>query len=261
MEIASMAWRTDLALLQYAGSRVDDRGDHLVVRTDANPNYYWGNFLLLERPPTAEEVPDWLERFEQEFPEAGHRTFGVDGRDLGPESLTGFAASGLGTEASVVMTATAVHAPPHPNPLAEVRPLISDADWLQQVELELTDPELEGGRDFVTRRVAAQRSLVEQDRGRWYGAFLDGRLAASLGIFVASEGLARYQGVQTDPRDRGQGLCGTLVHAAARYALDELRVRTLVMVADPDYLAIRIYRSVGFEDTETQLQAERTPRD
>jgi hypothetical protein len=29
------------------------------------------------------------------------------------------------------------------------------------------------------------------------------------------------------------------------------------MVADPTYLAIRIYRSVGFETTENQLQVER----
>nr|MBA2558703.1 GNAT family N-acetyltransferase [Propionibacteriales bacterium] len=34
---------------------------------------------------------------------------------------------------------------------------------------------------------------------------------------------------------------------------------TLVMVADPDYPAIRLYRSLGFVDTETQLQAERPP--
>jgi hypothetical protein len=32
-----------------------------------------------------------------------------------------------------------------------------------------------------------------------------------------------------------------------------------VMVADPDYLAVRIYRSVGFDGTETQLQAQRAP--
>jgi hypothetical protein len=31
------------------------------------------------------------------------------------------------------------------------------------------------------------------------------------------------------------------------------------MVADPTYLAIRVYRSVGFTDSETQLQAERPP--
>ena len=31
------------------------------------------------------------------------------------------------------------------------------------------------------------------------------------------------------------------------------------MVADPDYLAIRVYRAVGFADTETQLGAQRSP--
>ena len=39
-----------------------------------------------------------------------------------------------------------------------------------------------------------------------------------------------------------------------RYAFDERGARTLVMVADPDYLAIRVYRSVGFDDTEVQTQ-------
>ena len=32
------------------------------------------------------------------------------------------------------------------------------------------------------------------------------------------------------------------------------------MVADPDYLAIRIYRSVGFADTEVQTQLKQVPR-
>ena len=31
------------------------------------------------------------------------------------------------------------------------------------------------------------------------------------------------------------------------------------MVADPDYLAIRVYRSVGFADTEVQVGVERKP--
>lgn len=49
------------------------------------------------------------------------------------------------------------------------------------------------------------------------------------------------------------------MHEVGRYGFDELGARTLVMVADPDYPAIRVYRSVGFEDAETQLQAERKP--
>ncbi|HEY0237052.1 MAG TPA: GNAT family N-acetyltransferase, partial [Friedmanniella sp.] len=58
---------------------------------------------------------------------------------------------------------------------------------------------------------------------------------------------------------RGQGLAGTLTHVVGRFGLDELGAETLVMVADPAYLAIRVYRSVGFRDTEVLLQAERKP--
>lgn len=58
---------------------------------------------------------------------------------------------------------------------------------------------------------------------------------------------------------RWRGLAGTLVHHVSRFGFDELGAETLVMVADPEYLAIRVYRSVGFEDTETQLQAQLSP--
>jgi hypothetical protein len=43
------------------------------------------------------------------------------------------------------------------------------------------------------------------------------------------------------------------------FATRKVATHTLVMVADPDYLAVRVYRSVGFVDGETQLQAERPP--
>jgi predicted GNAT family acetyltransferase len=260
MEVRSLAWRTDLALLQASGSEVDDRGDHLVVRTPQNPGFYWGNFLLLDAPATPDAVPDWLRAFERQFPEAGHRAFGVDGSAGSVDDLAPFRAAGLGVEASTVMTAREVHEPAHPNSEATIRPLADDRDWGQQVDLVLTDEELRGGRTFATRRADAERRLVDEGRGQWFGAFLDGRLAGSLGIFLASAGLARYQGVMTHPDLRGRGLCGTLVHHAARHALDELGARTLVMVADPEYLAIRIYRSVGFSGSETQLQAARLPR-
>ena len=48
----------------------------------------------------------------------------------------------------------------------------------------------------------------------------------------------------------------TLVAHVSRYGFDVLGARTLVMVADPDYHAIELYRSLGFAVTETQLQAE-----
>ena len=259
MDVDSLAWRTDLALLTYAGSEVDDRGDHLVVRTPANPSFYWGNFLLLSTAPGAGELDAWLATFEAEFPDAGHRAFGVDGTTGSSEGLAAFREAGFGVEGSTVMTASSVRPPARPNSEATLRPLVSDDDWAQQVALALVGEEDELTEDFSARRALAERALVEQGRGRWFGAFLDGRLVSSLGLFVASEGLARFQEVKTHPDFRGRGLCGTLVHHASRYGFEELGVGTLVMVADPDYLAIRVYRAVGFTDSETQLQATRKP--
>jgi ribosomal protein S18 acetylase RimI-like enzyme len=261
MEIASLAFRTDLAMLEHSGSEVEDRSTHLVVRTPENPTYWWGNFLLLARAPAdLEEAETWLERFESEFPQAQHRTFGIDGTAGTAQDLVPFAELGMATEWSSVMTATAVHEPPRPNRAASYRPLTSDDDWAQQVELDLAgeDPTTHS-LPFVTARAGAQRRLVEAGYGAWWGAFDEGRLVASMGLFTASAGLARFQSVKTHPDARGRGLAGTLVHRVSRYGFDELGAQTLVMVADPAYLAIRIYRSVGFVDAERQLQVERRP--
>jgi ribosomal protein S18 acetylase RimI-like enzyme len=80
-----------------------------------------------------------------------------------------------------------------------------------------------------------------------------------MGLFSAGAGLARFQSVETDPEFRRRGLAGSLVHHASRYGFDELGARTLVMVADPDYFAVDLYRAVGFVAAETQLQLERAP--
>ena len=256
MDVRSLGYRTDLALLRLGGSEVEDRGTHLVVRTPANPTFHWGNFLLLPRPPEPGHADHWVETFEREFPDALHRAFGVDGTEGTVGDLAPFAELGYDTDASSVMTARGVHPPARPNPEAEVRPLVSDAtgpstwSWRSSARTSTTPWS-------SPPRAEAHRRNIEKGHGRWFGAFLDGRLVASLGIFTAADGLARFQEVKTHPEARGQGLAGTLVHAAGRHALDEMGAETLVIVADPDYLAIRVYRSVGFDDTETQLGASR----
>jgi ribosomal protein S18 acetylase RimI-like enzyme len=259
MNIASLAFRTDLAMLEHSGSTVEDRGTHLVVRTADNPTYWWGNFLLMSHPPRADEVPAWIELFRATYPASKHLAFGVDGTDGSVDDLDAFQTAGLNVEASSVMTATSVHEPPRPHREATYRPLVSDDDWQQQVELGIAGEHEDGGQDFVIAKTAAERSLTGRGIGEWWGAFVDGRLLASMGLFAASPGLARFQQVKTHPDARGRGLAGTLVHEVSRFGFDVLGAETLVMVADPDYLAIKVYRSVGFADTETQLQADRKP--
>jgi len=264
VNIRSLAFRTDLALHRLAGAEVEDRGDHLVVRTPQNPGYRWGNFHLLAGPPARDEVDDVLARYDADFPDSAHRTFGVDGTDSQRDRLEPLLARGLRFDGATVMTATSVHPPPRPNSEATYRRLASDEDWTQKVEVSIVVDDGEDDpvahREYAVRRAAAERSLCESGHAAWWGAFVDDRLATTMGLVDAGDGLARYQNVETHPDHRGRGLAGTLVHRVASYGFDEMAARTLVMVADPDYLAIRIYRSVGFADTETQTQLEQRDR-
>ncbi len=263
MNVTSLGLRTDLALLKLGGTVVEDRGDHLVVRSPHNPTHYWGNFLLLREVPPPEDTDRWLERFTATFPAARHLAFGFDGTSGRVTDLPGFAHAGLHVEAQTVMCAETVHLPPRPNREATYRALSSDADWAQSVELRVACDDRGYDNavfvDFARRKATTQREMAEAGHGGCFGAFIGDRLVAQMGLYAASPGLARFQSVETHPDFRGRGIAGTLVHHVSRYGFEELQARTLVMVADPDYLAIRVYRSVGFTDRESQLQAERLP--
>jgi len=262
MNVVSLGFRTDLALLERGGSTIEDCGDYFVVRSPANPTFYWGNFVLIDHVPAADRVEMWLDRFAEALPTARHRSLGFDAPHASAADLAAFTEHGLEIEVSTVMTATSVHLPAHPNGEATYRALSSDDDWSQSVELTLAcndEYEAVSHRTFVERRVASNRVVVGAGHGSWFGAFLDGALVSQMGLVTAGPALARFQTVETHPDVRGRGLAGTLVHHVSRYGFDTLGAETLVMVADPDYLAIRLYRSVGFSDSEAQLQVERKP--
>jgi predicted GNAT family acetyltransferase len=107
--------------------------------------------------------------------------------------------------------------------------------------------------------VDAERALTEEGHGSWFGAFVDGDLVAQLGVITDGSGVARYQNVETHPAWRRRGLAGTLVWQAGRHALDTVGASTLVIVAEPLADAIRVYRTLGFADAETQVRFERQP--
>ncbi|TVZ00389.1 GNAT family N-acetyltransferase [Trebonia kvetii] len=257
MEIRSLGYRTDLAILALEGSQVTDQGDHLVIRTPGNPDYWWGNFLLL-RDLKPGSGAGWLVSFTAEFPGARHVALGLDETDA--DSVDPSELAGMTLERNAVMTAAAVHAPPQPNTEAVIRTLTGDADWRQSFELAaaLYAGEPGGDTGFLAAQLKAKRALTEAGHAAWFGAFLDGTLVAQLGLVRGIEGLARYQSVETHPAARRRGLAGTLVWQAGAAAI-AAGTRTLVMVADPDEVAIRVYRAVGFTETEAQLSFIRRP--
>ena len=264
MEITSLGYRTDLMLLELSGSELTDRGEYVVVRTPANPSYWWGNYLLFRTAFALGDTASRLELFHHELPDAKHVALGIDSVDGIAGVEDELVAAGLEIERSTVMTACQVKEPTRPNTESAYRALRSDDDWEQLFELTMaatsTWSELPNYADFTREKVAAERVLVEAGHATWFGAYAGDRLQASLGLVSDGTGVARFQNVQTHPNDRGRGLASTLVHQASTYGLTELEVHTLVMVADPEYLAIRLYRTLGFSDSETQLQLTKPAR-
>jgi GNAT superfamily N-acetyltransferase len=263
MEVASLGYQTDLTLLRLSGAQVEDRGDHLVVRSPYNPGHWWGNFLLLDQVPEPEASQSWLDRFTAAFPEAEHVALGFDKTHGTIADLNWFSRKGFIAEAQMVMTASKVHQPARRNTYAVYRKVCSDADWRQSVTLRLRCNEgayePRAYRRYVIARVQTYRNLVEAGHGGWFGAFIQDRLVSQMGLFLVSPGLARFQAVETDPDYRRRGLAASLVHHVSQYGLAELAARTLVIVADPNYFAINLYLTVGFDPTETQLQVECRP--
>jgi ribosomal protein S18 acetylase RimI-like enzyme len=260
MATVSLGYRTDLSLLGLQGSVIERRADYQVIRTPANPTFHWGNFLLLDRPPAPGTVSSWMSTFAREFPGAEHVAIGVDGTsgDAGDEAE--LATAGLEADRSTVLTAAATSPPPRPNEAAQLRMLDSDADWeaalgLQEAVHPYSEPEGWGG--FNGLRLLAMRQMQAQGFGAWFGAFLAGQLVSGLGVFGDGSGIVRFQSVDTHPEHRNKGLAGTLVHKASQYAQQDLAAQTQVIVADQTGTAIRIYRSVGFRDAETQVQLQR----
>lgn len=250
--------RTDLQILALQGSTIEDRGDHLVIRSPQNPDFHWGNYLRV----TSGDVDDaarWISLFEKDFPAAAHRAFGL------PRLPAGDAWAAYGTEVSTD-DVLATRRLPEQRPLAAgyaVRQLTTVADWEAQVAAELADNARSGEFDqheherFVRAQMVSRRALSEAGRAAFFGAFAGGELAADLGI-VDLDGTARYQSVGTREAFRRQGLAGHLLGVAARWA-HERGAREWVIVTGSTNPAGRLYRSVGFDLDVRIVDAYRKP--
>jgi hypothetical protein len=78
VNVKSIGYRSELIFIHFDG-QVLDRGDYLVVKSPANPSFYWGNFLLFARPPEAGDEERWRNLFKHEIgrpPEVTHQVFG-----------------------------------------------------------------------------------------------------------------------------------------------------------------------------------------
>jgi ribosomal protein S18 acetylase RimI-like enzyme len=266
-------WHTDFVLHRF-GAEVLEREDCLVVRTPANPSFYWGNCLLLPQAPRDEDLALWLARFDAEIaqrqPLSRHVAIGVDAA-YGGQPLPAWRAAGFHVQRTTMLCLHPGGLQPPARPArggVTVRPLDLATEHDAVIEVEATDAggfEPAGYRAYL--RLQGQRYRAMQAAGllHWFGLWCDGTLAASCGLLrdaAAPGASARFQRVVTHDAWRRRGLCTALVHAVTRHAFEQWRAAAVYMAADPDDVAIGIYRTLGYRDLSAAFGLQRNaPQD
>lgn len=271
MRIAELqpGWRTDLILHRFDG-QVIERADCLVVRTPACPTYYWGNCLLLPAAPADADLPRWLARFDEEIgcrqPESRHVAIGVNAPPA-DEALPAWEAAGFDRFKTTVLRLQPgeLLTPARP-PRGEVvcRPIHFDTEMELALALQTSDIDgFEPAGYLAYRRQQMQRSaaMARAGVGHWFGVWCDGVLAANCGL-MRDGPMGRFQHVETHPAWRRRGLCSALIHGVSQWGFSQWGLRQIFMGADPDDVAIGIYRSLGYQPVSADWGLQRrAPQD
>lgn len=262
-------WRTDF-FLHRRGAVVIEREDAIVVRTPANPGFYWGNCLVLPQGPADGDLAHWLRRFDDEIvrlqPASRHVAIGVN-TPATEAVLPSWRAAGFERHVTAVMRLAPgellVPAKPPPRGDVSVRPIRFPDDVPAIVELECADThgfDLDAYRSYRLRQFERYAAMHADGELNWFGVWCDGQLAADCGLMreAARPGaVARFQRVATHPQWRRRGLCSALVHAVSAFGFERWGVGEIFMVANPDDVAIGIYRSLGYRAIETEWCLQR----
>ena len=247
----SIGYATDLMLASFDGEISRGNG-YIAVRTPSCPLLWWGNFVLFADAPKASQVESWEATYDDEVgrgPEIKHRNLAWDATDDEQGAATTFVSRGYALARNVFLMTDETIPSKHHRDDTEVRPIQSDDEWLRalKIEQESLDPERvpRKFRALQTQQMRRNQRLTRNGFGNWFGAFIDGEMVATMGLFV-KKGLARCQGVATARAHRRKGYCSTLVHEVCSYGFTRMGTQQVVVMTEPDTPAERIYESVGF---------------
>jgi GNAT superfamily N-acetyltransferase len=266
-------WVTDYDVLPV-DHVVERRDGYLVVRSPGNPAHYWGNLLLFDDAPEHRDGERWERLFELEFGESPlveHVTLAWDRVDgaLG-SAREEFVARGYELDEVVGLVADSGALRMHPRANQEVvirgldpQPGADRELWDQAIELQVAsrDDFLDERtyREFLGRRLEDLRVMFRAGRGAWFVAMYPGgdEVVAACGVVVTGE-RGRFQAVDTAAAHRRKGISSRLVVEAAGRAGGH-GARRFVIAAEPDYHALGLYESLGFQRVERVAGVCRRP--
>lgn len=266
-----------------ARSLVTYARDHVTVRTPSRPDLHDGNTLDLERPPTAEALGGWVERFERTVANLGVRhvqlrwetplspSAGPVVPDPDPELAAACAARGFALEpATMLLLDRPVEPPAAPAelvavdaPAGEQADLPTDRRWyaasvLYRYEHGDSPDDWRATDDEATAaNVELQRELATAGRAQLWLAMRHGTPVGRLTVVHDRQGLAVVDDVIVHPAHRRLGIAAALTYGAVVHHLAGRPDDRIGLGAEPGSSADRLYRRVGFGPHATVWTARR----
>ena len=242
----SPGWKTDLDILALGGSEIQTFDDHLVVSTPTNPEYHWGNCLLVLDPTSVDMSEKWVERYRSVFPSNDWIAIGLPQM---PANVAAWEEQGITLEQLDVLSTNSLPKS-QPLPVGYTSRHFDEQDWETLTQRQISSLLAEGGyepaatEEFAIKTNVSRKGLCYSGDAAWFGAYLGDELVASLGI-VRSGTTARYQSVETSEAHRRKGLASHLLGLAASWS-QEQGCESWVIVTEERNSAGRIYRRAGF---------------
>jgi len=258
MNSLSLGFKSEYIISQLECELIE-RDDYIVMRTPANPIYYFGNLLALKTPLQNNTKKQWSAIFQNEFadmPEVTHETYSwvQPNADL-TESIKAFTDANYEYEEMHIlsMPLTKFRTPTKLNEQVAIRELSSDADWQQWLNLSIAeqkgDHSSESLKKYLTGKLINYQNLSAHGHGQYMGAFIGDELIGYAGLYHLDD-IARFQNVHVIPEYENQKIAKTIL---TRLISDlSSNVETLVIVADEHYHATFLYQSLGFKVTERE---------
>lgn len=261
--ISSIGLRSEFLLFDHI-SEIYPRQNYLVVKTPRNPKYISANFILFKHPPNETDIEKWPLIFQKEFNNTNINHIKLawdysasdyhlpipllkDGFEL--EHYRTLIANGLLTNNKIKQD-------------IEVRIISNEKEWVSVVEDQmLFRPEgLEEDyyKEFSQQLMSDYKSMIQSEKSIWFGAFMGPKMIGSLGL-LWSDTMIAFQRVLVKPDFRMQGVCKIMVNHVLKWALNSLKAKSIVILAEKDSIAEYIYQSLGFQIEEELLAIYRYP--
>lgn len=261
--IASIGLKSEFLFFDHI-SIIYPKNEYVVVKTPRNPKYISANFLLFKNAPNPDDIELWPRLFQKEFlnnPNIKHIKLVWDDITINENVIDGFLKNNFELEHYRSLIATGLLTADKINQNICVR-ILNENDWEEVVQDQMlfrpTELSEDYYREFSKQLMDDYRSIILLNKSIWFGAYIGSQMIGSVGL-LWSNTMVAFQRVLIKPEFRMHGACKTMLHYVAAWISNSLKDRTLVILAEKDSIAEKIYTNLGFKVKEELLAFYRYP--